>query len=125
MQHNPDDPGADTRSDLHFIQSEQNNVPRDGLMSSASSSTAIPAMRSSMRLPEEKSLKGKTSGDLGTSAEGEDDEPSGDLQAEELEKARHRSKLQSIMLVATCTTGMILNVKLSPILFDDFRLTIM
>ena len=112
------------------LQESQLDVPVDGnreeFASPASSQTTIPVMASSARLSIEKIDKGERPGtptddenDEQDITRVEEEEPSGGLQQEELERARRRTKLQSIMLVATLTIGMIVNVSQIPMIAES------
>lgn len=100
------------------------NTHSEGLLSSASSSTTVPTMRSNPDLPGSNGGGEKTiiacpdpSNSGHGDSEPEEGDPSGGLHQEELEKARHRSKLQSVVLITIVTTGMILNVSVHLLLF--------
>ena len=86
-------------------------------VSSASSQTTISVMASGTRPSIEKIDKEKEAANAAPSESNHgnpeigEGEPTGGLQREELEKARDRSTFRSVILVATCTIGMILNVR--------------
>ncbi|KAL5485602.1 hypothetical protein ACEPAI_6643 [Sanghuangporus weigelae] len=93
--------------------------PGDRPVSSASSQTTIPVMPSGTqpsidKIDKEKSAVCEEPSDDGHRDPDVDEvEQTGGLQREELEKAHKRSTLQSIILVATVTIGMILNISSS------------
>ncbi|KAI5117894.1 hypothetical protein M0805_001551 [Coniferiporia weirii] len=122
---------SDTASEkLENVQKEDDDIPNErsvtGIISSASSRTAIPAMSTACN-PDAREVDKRCAGNADKTCEGESKKMALATEEKDPQKAVPLSRARAFMLVATCTIVMILNISCSssasislPRIGDDF-----